>query len=170
MRRHVIWACTLLTVLWVASAQAQLGNDGAKPDETPKPDERVGRILKELDLKSVIDKDGDYKVLFDMGEGRSQVAFIISGTSKYRNLEVREIWSFAYRSPSSQFPASVANRLLEDTWPKKLGAWAKVKDKAVFVVKLSANADKESLLSALMLALRAADHMEESLSGDTDAF
>ncbi len=164
LKRTVISAVVLLALLLAGTAQAQLG------DDAPAYDERVGDILDELELKYTIDDDGDFRVIFGMGDGRSQLAFIMSDTNEYLNLEIREIWSFGYRAPSGEFPGSIANKLLEDTFPKKLGAWAKLNDRAVFVVKLSANADSESLLSALTMALEAADEMEKSLSGDTDEF
>jgi len=152
----------LMIVLCVSSVRAQVG--------TPKHDRRVARILKGEDISYKIDKDGDFKVTFDVGGGRSQMAFIMSDTSEYRNFEIREIWSIGYRSATDQFPSSVANRLLEETFPKKLGAWAKKDNLAIFMVRVAADADAESLISALKLALEAADEMEEKLTGDKDEF
>jgi len=156
----------IVLLLCAGNAWAQLG------DDTPDVDERVREILKARDINYTVDKDGDFKVTFDMGNGRTQLAFVISKTHTYRNLEVREIWACGYRSSeeSGDFPASVANQLLEDTFSKKLGAWAKMGSVAVFVVKISASADEETLMSALNLAVNAADEMEEKLSGDTDEF
>ena len=70
----------------------------------------------------------------------------------------------------TSFPKSVANSLLEDTFSKKLGAWAKLGNRAVFVVKISANADAESLFNGLKACMLSADTMEEKLTGDTDEF
>lgn len=152
----------LAMVLCVQSAWAQLG--------TPKHDVRVARILEAEEIKFEIDSDGDFNVTFDVGGGRSQMAIIMSNTSEYRNFEIREILAIGYRGATDQFPASVANQLLEDTYPKKLGAWAKQGKLAVFIVRVDADADAESLVSALKLTLEAADEMEEKLTGDTDEF
>jgi len=164
MRRLFICSAAVALFVWLPVWAS------AAEDEAPKADQRVRKALDELELKYTIDSDGDFRVLFDMGEGRSQLAIIRSSTSKYRNLEVREIWSVGYKSEGKQFPQEVANALLEDTFPKKLGAWAKLDDLAVFVVKFPADADNETLLSCLKLALEAADAMEEKLTGEKDEF
>ncbi|MDI6797397.1 MAG: hypothetical protein QMD09_10650 [Desulfatibacillaceae bacterium] len=154
----------LIMLLCLNSAWAQLGSTA------PKHDSRVEKILKERDIAYRIDKDGDFRVTFDMGEGRSQLAFIMSKTSEYRNFEIREIHSVGYRSATEQFPPSVANQLLEDNFLIKLGAWAKVGNLAIFIVRLSADADGESLVNALRLTLESADEMEMKLTGDEDEF
>lgn len=164
MRRTALW--TAAAVLCAANlAWAQIGDTPAA-----KADQRVRKVLDDLEIKYTIDADGHFRVLFEMGGGRSQLAIIRSATSEYRNLEVREIWSVGYKSAGEKFPADVANALLEDTFPKKLGAWTKVDNLAIFVVKFAADADKETVLSCLKLALEAADTMEEKLTGDKDEF
>jgi hypothetical protein len=159
-------AGSIAVLLLTTGVAAQLG------DEKPEHDKRIQKILDEKEIKYVIDSDGDFKVTFDMGDDRSQVAFIRSSTNTYGKFEIREIWAIGYRSPSDNgaFPASVANRMLEDTFSKKLGAWAKMGELAVYVVKISANTDAESLMAALTFALEAADEMEEELTGDKDEF
>ncbi len=165
MRRLVL--LTVAAVLCAAyPAWAQLGGSGGEA----KADARVRKALEALEIKYEIDSDGDFRVLFEMGEGRSQLAIVRSMTTEYRNLEVREIWSVGYKSEGEKFPADVANALLEDTFPKKLGAWAKMDNLAIFVVKFAADCDNETLLSCLKLALEAADTMEEKFTGDKDEF
>lgn len=156
----------IAVLLLTTGVAAQLG------DEKPEHDKRVQKILDDKEITYVIDSDGDFKVTFDMGNDRSQVAFVRSSTNTYGTFEIREIWAVGYRSPSDDdaFPARVANRLLEDTFSKKLGAWAKMGELAVYVVKISANCDAESLMAALTFALEAADEMEEELTGDKDEF
>ncbi len=165
MRKQTVIAIfALMALLPVSGALAQLG------DDTPEHDARVAKSLKEAGVKYTIDEDGDYKVIFDTGNGRTQLAYVRSATNEYRNFEVREIWSFGYRAEGDRFPALVANALLEDTFSKKLGAWTKSGSSAIFVVRLSAAADSESLFSALNLAVTSADAMEEKLTGDKDQF
>jgi len=163
-KQTVIAIFALMVMLPISNALAQLG------DDTPEHDARVGKALKEAGVKYSIDEDGDYKVIFDTGDGRTQLAYVRSATNEYRNFEVREIWSFGYRADGDDFPALVANTLLEDTFSKKLGAWTKSGSSAIFVVRISANADAESLFSALNLAVTSADEMEEKLTGDKDQF
>jgi hypothetical protein len=157
-------ASVLVSVLLIPVSYAQIG------DNSPEYDERVRKILKAEDVQYTVDSDGDFKVIYDMGDDRTQMAFIRSTTETYQNMEIREIWSFGYESENDVFPAAIATKLLEDTFIKKLGAWAKAGNRALFVVKLSANADAETLLNALQMALESADEMEEQLTGDTDEF
>jgi hypothetical protein len=102
----------------------------------------------------------------------TQEAFICSSTSKYGSFEIREIYSWGYTSKSEDksIPAEVANRLLENSWELKLGAWAKVGDSAAFVSKIDANADSQSLYDALKITLTTADEMEHELTGREDVF
>lgn len=163
--KKTIKCLVLAGMLWMTGAvHGQVGDDAATGDY------RVQRILEEREIIYEIDSDGDFKVTFDLGEGRSQLAFIMSKTNQYGNLEIREIWSIGYRSATEKFPAAVANLLLEDTLPKKLGGWAKHGDLAVFMVRISANADAESLMNALTVAMQSADEIEERLTGSKDEF
>ena len=154
----------LTGVLLAGNACAQIGEDA------PKYDDRVGQCLRDKEIEYEIDKDGDYKVIYKIGEDRTQLCYIISDTSTLRNLEIREIWSFAYRLEGENVPEGIANTLLRDAFKRKLGSWGILGDKAVFVVRISANADKETLVNALELAMVVADAMEEELSGDKDEF
>ena len=85
-------------------------------------DRRVEKKLKKLDFNYKITKKGDFKLMFNVEDGRTQLVFINSNTEEYRDFEIREIWSIAYKSSDEQFPAKVANKLLEDTSRRKLGA------------------------------------------------
>lgn len=164
MSRFALGFVAALVLLFTCVAQAQLG------EGTPKIDKRVGDLLDGLEINHTIDEDGDYQVIFEMEEGRTQAAIIRSITYEYRNFEVREIWSAGYKAEKELIPAEVANRLLEDSFLKKLGAWTKSGQHALFVVKIAAKSDAESLLSALQLTLESADEMERELTGETDEF
>lgn len=160
---RIILGCLALA-LWcgVQSASAQ---------DAPKHDERIQKLLDKEGIKYEIDSDGDFKLVYEVGEaGRTQLAFIRSHTETYRNLEIREIWSPAYKSDAETLPSDIANMLLEDNAKKKLGAWQKQGQHAVFVTQIPADADFETVLSALKAALETADAIEEQLTGATDAF
>lgn len=154
-----------LALLLGAPAGAQIG-------DTPPGDARVREALTELDLEYEIDEDGDFRVVFSFEEdGRSQLAFINSGTETLRLFEIREVWSPAYLA-HGPLPEEVANRLLQDSFEKKLGAWQVMpsgdQHAAVFTVKLAAEADPASLLAALEAVLTTADEMEKELLGTDD--
>jgi hypothetical protein len=138
----------------------------------PEGDPRIKAVLEELEIMYEVDRDGDYKVLFKWeDDGRSQVAFINSGTERLDKLELREIWSAAYIS-EKPLKAKVANRLLEDSFEKKLGSWQVMKTGdqwvGMFTVKIDADADAASIMTALEAVLTSADEMEKELLGSDD--
>ena len=129
-----------------------------------EPDKAVGRALDTLKYTYEVDEDGDYKMVFDMDDGRTQLAFVRSSVEEFGKHRIREIWSPAYTSPGKQFPTAVANRLLEDSQDAKMGAWVKQDQLAMFVVKVDANAAPEALSDAIDAAVRTADAMELELT------
>ena len=140
----------------------------APTEEKGAPDARVKRLLEARKIECEVTPTGNFKVTFNLKNGRSQMAFISSATYWYMNQEIREIVSPAYRS-AAPFTAEVADRLLSDNNDKKLGAWVMQKNKdgyyALFVTKIPADSSDESFISALRLTLEAADEMEKELTG-----
>ncbi|MGV8958920.1 MAG: hypothetical protein ACOH1V_00830 [Stenotrophomonas sp.] len=141
---------TLVAVTGVASAAT--------------PDRAVGRLLDTLKYEYEIDDDGDYKLVYEVDKSRTQLVFVRSAVETFGTHHVREVWSPAYRSPGAQFPALVANRLLEDSNTSKLGGWVKQGETAMFVVKIDADASAEVLSDAIDAAIRSADAMELELT------
>lgn len=138
-------------------------------DAEQGPDPAIKAQLDALDYKYEIDEDGDFKLVFEIGdEGRSQIVYVLSQVENYGELQVREIWSPAYTSPTEQFPAVIANRLLEASNRAKLGGWVKQGKNAVFVVKIPADASKEVLDDATTAAMDLADEMENELTPGQD--
>ena len=142
--------------------------------ESPEPsgDPRIKDVLEELQIRYEVDQDGDYKVLFEWDDdGRSQVAFINSATETLDQMELREVWSAAYVS-EKPLEAKVANRLLEDSFIKKLGSWQVMKTSdqwvGMFTVKIDADADAAAIMTALEAVLTSADEMEKELLGSDD--
>lgn len=133
-----------------------------------EPDPSVGKLLDSLGYTYEVDDDGDYRLLFDVDEGRTQLAFVRSSVESYGSHRIREIWSPGYKSPGPQFPALVANRLLEDSNDSKLGSWVKQGDTAMFVVKFDADANAEVLGDAIDAAIKSADAMELELTAQDE--
>lgn len=148
---------------------ALCGTLHAQAQAETSADEGIKAQLEQLDYEYEVDDDNDYKLVFKIGdEGRSQIVYIRSPVETYGEHRVREIWSPAYNSPTDDFPALIANRLLEDADTKKLGGWVKQDRYAIFVVKIPADADKEALDDALDAAMAAADEMEAELTPGQD--
>ena len=160
-----------LHALAVALVSVSVSMPGLAADTTSKretdrsADPAIARQLDSLKYKYEVDDDGDYKLGFDMDDGRSQLAFVISAVERFGDMNVREVWAPAYRASGPEFPVAVANRLLEDSHSSKLGAWVKQGDTAVLVVKLAADACQAQLDDALDFVLRTADQMEQELTG-----
>jgi len=130
----------------------------------------VGRQLDSLKLKYEVDKDGDYKMVYDLGGGRTQLVWVRSKTYTYRSEQIREIWSPGYRSISETIPEKIANRMLENSNEVKLGGWVKQGRVGMFVVKVPTDASAETLGDAITAAARTADGLEQEFSGKKDEF
>lgn len=167
MRAFAVVMLLLLSASTVANAAETAAKAKAEGDPV------VRQLLDKLEYKYDVDEEGDYRLTFGVDEeedGRSQLVFVRSPVETYGSHKVREIWSPAYLSASDEFPAKVANRLLEATQESKLGAWSKQGRYAVFVVKISADASASELGDAVEAALRSADEMEQELTPGKDDF
>ncbi len=132
------------------------------------PDPAVAKALDALGYPYEVDEDGDYKMVFDVDNDRTQLVFVRSAVEDYGSHRIREIWSPGYNAPADQFTAEVANRLLEDAQDAKLGGWVKQKHLAMFVVKIDADADGPVLADAIEAATHTADAMELALTGQDE--
>jgi hypothetical protein len=156
MRLAIVLLACLLSVPSVAAV------DQADP--------LVKKHLDSLKLKYEIDEDKDFKIVMDVGEGRTQLAYVRSSTESYGVNRVREIWSPGYKSETEELPQKVANRLLDYSNDVKMGGWVKQKRVAVFVVKISANASATELKDAIDAAVNSADEIEQEYTGKKDEF
>jgi len=59
---------------------------------------QLRRILDISELKYTIDDDGDFRVIFNVGDGHTQAVFVMSKTENLRNEPIVEIWSIGYKS------------------------------------------------------------------------
>ena len=135
---------------------------------TARGDQRVRKILDAERIKYEIDSDGDYKVIFDLGNGRTQLGIINSNTESFAGVEVRDVWSVGLVG-DGQLNAAVANALLAKNAQYKVGAWQIVQRKgkilAIFRVSLSADATTQELMSVLQQVLLQADEVEKEYLG-----
>jgi hypothetical protein len=166
MRLAAVLSVVIPTMLVAASAIAAEPSAEAKA----KADPQLKRLFDELKYEYEVDEDGDYKLVFavDDKDKRSQLVFVRSPVETFGKHRVREVWSPGYRSATPEFPAKVANRLLEASDDSKLGAWVKQNEYAVFVVKIAADAGKDELDDAITAAMLSADEMEAELSPGKD--
>lgn len=151
------------TALFSPPALSQLGD--------VKGDKRVQRLLDEAGLKWKIDDDGDFRLHNEVEDGRSQLIWILSNTSDLRSLEIREIWSIAFKS-KEPFSAETCRRLLTENGETKVGSWQmrKMGDEyvAVFSAQIAANTDAETLVTVIDAVSQTADNLESELTGKDD--
>ncbi len=142
---------------------------GAK--EGSRGDSRVRTLLEKADLKYEVDEDGDFRLVFEWEDGRSQLVFISSATSALDGLEIREVWSVGYLS-EDMMPAKIMKNLLEENAEVKLGAWQLLrmgeKDAGVFSAQIAADTDAKTLGTVLNAVSITADEKEKELMKSDD--
>jgi len=163
MTRSIIFLAVLTTVI-PTTAWAQVGG-------STRADSRVEQLLTAADIPFKIDEDGDFRIEQVAGEDRTQLLWVLSRTSQLGSLEIRDIWSVAYRS-KEPLSAEIANRLLVANSDVKLGAW-QVQEiggeyLAIFQAQIAAETDQESLTMAMAAVMLTADAMEKELTGTDD--
>jgi len=132
-------------------------------------DPRVKKMLDALELKYSVDQDGDFKIILEFKDGRSQAAYINSNTEHIDDFEVREVWSVSYISEGF-LDADVANTLLLKNFETKIGAWRLVPAGnntylVAFCIHIAADCDPTAFANTLSIVLGVADEMEEALTG-----
>ena len=171
--RSAIGAIVVAMMMASASAAAQyatVGSNRSAAVEAPAVEVSIGEQLDELGYDHDVDGDGDYKLVLEMADDRTQLAYVRSPVHEFGSHRVREIWSPAYRIDGGRFPAPVSLRLLEDSHDSVLGSWVKQGDIAMFVVKIAADANTKQLEDAIAAAVTTADAMETELSPGSDEF
>jgi len=132
-------------------------------------DPRVKKMLDALELRYSVDNDGDFKVMVEFEDGRSQVAFIDSQTQLLGDFEIREVWSVAYVS-EGYLDIDTANTLLMKNYELKIGSWRLIPGGdntylATFCIQIAADCDPNSFWRTLAIVLQTADEMEAKLTG-----
>lgn len=161
---------SLKTVFLVAAlfaiGSAAFAQDGADP--------RVKEALDSIGIKYSINSSNNYKVVYrmDSDPDRSHLVFIVSKTSTYRDLEIREIWSVA--AVLDAYPDDeVIHRLMAMNSTTKLGAWAiEASDEGevwvMYTVKVPSDMSPDELNDAVYFVAEVCDELEAELIGDDE--
>ncbi|OUL26346.1 hypothetical protein BV378_13055 [Nostoc sp. RF31YmG] len=159
---------TKLATFAVASFAISIQIVSAQPNTKPPADPRIKDALDKLGAKYEIISDGDFKLLVETENKRSQVVFIESKTEKLGNLEIRYISSPGYVS-KGPFSTEIANKLLQNSGLNKIAAWQLfTKDQthmAVFTAKIAVNSDPETIKNTMLAVGYGADAIEKELTG-----
>ena len=132
-----------------------------------KPDPRVKAALESNNTKYTITNSGNYYVKFRSKSGRTHRAYIESNTTKYFDLEIREVYAVIYES-KTPFDKKIARKLLEDASTRKMGGWKYLKTSSglhllYFSIKIDANASGKKLFSYTDFVTLVADEMEKKI-------
>ena len=136
-------------------------------------DERVMKVLNSLGFSYDVDSDNDFRLILDVGSGRTQLIFINSGTNTSRSQEIREIWSMAAKYPGS-VPQAAAQTVLLDSYDKIIGSWYAIESSGnyilIFCAKIPADANSTYVNAAIQAVARGADSMENILTDGADEY
>jgi hypothetical protein len=143
----------------------------ASPGESTaatKADSRVENALKKVDYKYAVTPLGNFRVSFKLDDGRGHLVFISSSTETFGSLEIRKIWATVMKS-KEPLPRDLANKLLMDNIPMKLGAYELTQvDKGGYKIQFSARVDARctpaALMDAVRIVLMTADGKEKELT------
>jgi len=158
MNTHILkLALVSLFLVTTASASAQ--------------DSRVRSALDNAGLKYTITDNGNFKIPFDMGNGRTQVVIVNSKTYEFGGAEIREIFSVAaIVSSKSAFTHNNLFKLLELNETYKIGAWQIHGGESPYIlqfaIRAGANTSSSILADLIKLAARTADDMEQRLTDE----
>lgn len=166
-----IAAALLLACGGVAVAQAQSAPEpSGQPaglESAKAPDARVEANLKAASLAYTLD-GGDFRLNFDLPNGRSQLVWVASGTATLDQLEIRDVWSVAYRAKGA-LPYEMSLRLLMENARMILGAWQVNQGTdeylVVFSAPIVATADAATLQEVIEVVTLSADRIEKELTG-----
>lgn len=166
----------IIALCWTGVAVAQHSSEGKQtPSSTVSSgaggDARVRTALTAINQKFIVDSDGDFKLVRDTADGRTQVAWVLSKTNSYGSMEIREIISPAFKTGGT-ISMALATRLLKENNQYKIGAWRLVgegSNQAIFyAIQLSADTDAQSLNAAIKTATIVADALEKEVVGTDD--
>ena len=150
-----------------AFAQAQATAEPAAAKAEKAPDARVEANLKAAGLAYTLD-GGDFRLDFDLPDGRSQLVWVASSTATLDQLEIRDVWSVAYRAKGA-LSYEMSLRLLMENARMILGAWQVNQGVdeylVVFSAPVSATADAATLQEVIEVVTLSADRIEKELTG-----
>ncbi len=178
LARSVAWSNTCAPTLSILSGNAGMSPNARRltaatlllaaastPGTAQEVDAKLGKLLDRQKLVYEVDAEGDYKLTFDVGGGRSQVVWVRSGAATYGELVVRQVLSIGADATGDALLPGVADRLLAFNAQSKLGGWTRNADRAVFMAQIPVDLDGKRLASAIELVARSADALEVDMGG-----
>jgi hypothetical protein len=155
-----------LTLLACGSVRAVAQDAPAQP----VLDARVEANLKAAGLPFNVD-GGDFRLNYTLPDGRTQLVWIASKTTKIADTDFRDVWSVARRA-RGELPAELADHLLKENVRMVLGAWQVSQGDGEYLVVFSYAIPADTTPGFLQEVIEAvtisADRMEKELTGQDE--
>ncbi len=136
----------------------------------PVLDARVEATLKAAGLPFTAD-GGDFRLNYTLPDGRTQLVWIASKTTRIADTEFRDVWSVANRG-KGELPAALADHLLKENVRMVLGAWQVSQGEGEYLVVYSYAIPADTTPGFLQEVIEAvtisADRMEKELTGQDE--
>ena len=127
-------------------------------------------LLKAADIPFEIDKDGDYKIVYDWSkEKRSQLVYFSGTVDDIEGVKLYEIFSPAnVMDDEGALDPALARRLLGDNAKYKFGAWEVAGKTLYFGGKAPAGMAAAQFETLVSVVAGTADDMEQELTPGKD--
>ena len=144
-----------------------LASVAASPSPAADPD-GIATLLDQQKIKYEVDKDKDYKIIYEFtDEKRSQIVYVSGTTEEFQGLSIRTIFAPAAQLKKDRIDDQLKS-LLEHNSKSKIGAWEIDGDVLFFSAKLLEPVTAEELGAMLNLVSSVADDKEIEISGKRD--
>lgn len=139
----------------------------------PAQDATVELALTSQGIAYEIDKEGDYRVVYNYDDKRSQLVLVCTHTEEVGGLKVREVFSYVAHPRKSLSQAALID-LLRENATMKVGAYRLSEDDSgdfvIFAIHLPTDASPEQLKTAIEVVSETADEKEKVLTSGKDEF
>lgn len=130
-------------------------------------DQRIKKALDELDVKYMIDDDGDYANTIYEAEGRSQLVYVVSETDSIEGFEIRDIFSYAVRDKAPTL--EMTSDLMRTSNKSLIGAFEMTSGgNILYIAKIPANLPPKQLHKIIRTVAAYADDAEKEILGSDE--
>lgn len=131
-------------------------------------DQRIKKALDELDVKYMIDEDGDYAITITYeAEGRSQLVYVVSETDSIEGFEIRDVFSYAVRDKAPTL--EMTSDLMRTSHKSLIGAFEMTSGgNFLYIAKIPANLPPKQLHGIIRAVAAYADDAEKEILGSDE--
>lgn len=131
-------------------------------------DQRIKKALDELDVKYVIDDDGDYAITIKYeSDGRSQLVYVVSETDSIEGFEIRDVFSYAVRDKAPTL--EMTSDLMRTSNKSLIGAFEMTSGgNILYIAKIPANLPPKQLHGIIRAVAAYADDAEKEILGSDE--